>query len=157
MKRRKQKSGIAYKSGEIAELAGQSSHKALVSWAADCAENALAFFEEKHPDDRRPRDAIEKGRAWVRGEISTGEARTAAFSAHEAARIADPKSAASAAARAAGQAAATAHVPGHAVHAAAYAAKAVLCGTEPDGAADAVIKEREWQYHRLNTWNNLLK
>ncbi len=81
-------------------------HRSLVLWAADCAERALPYFEEKYPKDNRPRNAVEAVRAWVRGEIATGEAR-AAFAAH-----------------AAGHAAATAHVAGHAAHAASYAVTA---------------------------------
>jgi len=60
-------------------------------WAADCAEHVLPYFEAKHPQDDRPRKAIEAARAWVRGEIRCGEARAAALAAHAAARDAvDP-------------------------------------------------------------------
>jgi len=107
-------------------------HRSLVLWAADCAERALPYFEEKYPKDNRPRNAVEAGRAWVRGEIATGEARAAAFAAHAAARNAD-QAAARAAARAAGHAAATAHVAGHAAHAASYA---VTAATEASVPAD---------------------
>lgn len=60
-------------------------HKVLVLWTTECAEHVLPYFEENHPEDDRPRDAIEAGRAWVRGEIATGEARAAALAAHAAA------------------------------------------------------------------------
>lgn len=96
-------------------------HRSLVLWAADCAERALPYFEEKYPKDNRPRNAVEAGRAWVRGEIATGETR--------AARNAD-QAAARAAARAAGHAAATAHVAGHA------ASYAVTATTEASVLAD---------------------
>lgn len=120
-------------------------HKALALWAADCAERVLPYFEEQHPEDDRPRKAIEAVRAWVRREIKVGEARTAAFAAHAAAREADEGSARQAA-RATGHAAATAHVPTHAPHAADYAVKSVaLASTD----ASAVEKERDWQYQRL--------
>ncbi len=76
-------------------------HRPLALWAADCAEHVLVYFEERHPDDTRPRDAIEDARAWVRGELAVTAAREAAFTAH-------------AAERAAGHAAATAHVATHA-------------------------------------------
>jgi hypothetical protein len=65
-------------------------HRSLVLWATDCAEHVLPYFEEEYPNDDRPWDAVEAGRAWVRGEIAMSEAR------------------------AAGHAAATAHVAGHA-------------------------------------------
>ena len=50
----------------------------LALWAADCAEHVLPFFEEKHPQDDRPRKAIEAARARVRGEIPCGAARAGA-------------------------------------------------------------------------------
>jgi hypothetical protein len=74
---------------EIAELTGKMDHKTLAIWATDCAEHVLSYFEEKYPNDDRPRKAVEAGRAWVRGEIKMSEARTAAFAAHAAARDVD--------------------------------------------------------------------
>jgi Imm-5 like putative immunity protein len=81
-------------------------HRSLALWTTDCAEHVLPYFEEKYPKDARPRDAVEAGRAWARGEIATSEAHAAAFAAHAAARDAD-QAAARAAARAAAHAAAT--------------------------------------------------
>ena len=86
-------------------------HRALVLWAADCAERVLPYFEEKHPKDDRPWKAIEAARAWTRGEIRVGPARVAGVAAHAAARDAD-EGAARASARAPGQAAGTAHMAG---------------------------------------------
>jgi len=63
-------------------------HRALVLWAADCAERVLPYFEEKYPKDARPRKAVEAARAWARGEIALSEVRAAAFAAHAAARAA---------------------------------------------------------------------
>lgn len=119
---------------------GKEGHKALATWALDCAEHVLPFFEKKYPKDDRPQKAIEAGRAWVRGKITVGEARTAAFAAHAAAR--DVKdNLTKTVARATGQAVATAHMAGHARHAADYAAAAAeIAGN---------IGEREWQYRHL--------
>ncbi len=128
----------------IAELVSKSDHKILAIWAADCAERVLLYFEDAHPGDKRPRQAIEAGRAWVRGDLKMTEARKAAFAAHAAARDAQGEAARDAA-RAAGHAAATAHVASHAVHAAAYAASAVCEAADGDAAA----KERDWQYRHL--------
>jgi len=96
-------------------------HKSIVLWAADCAEQVLPYFEKEYPKDKRPRKAIEAGRAWARGEITVSEARAAALAAHAAARN-SKNAAARAAARSAGHAAAAAHVASHAPHAADYAA-----------------------------------
>ncbi len=126
----------------------QSDHRALVLWATDCAERVLPYFEEEFPNDDRPKQAIEAGRAWVRGEITLSEARAAAFAAHAAARDAD-QAAARAAARSAGHAAATAHAQGHATHAASYAVTAAAYAAAPANATDAATNERDWQYQHL--------
>ncbi len=64
-------------------------HKSLVLWATDCAEHVLPYFEEKYPKDDRPRNAVEAGRAWVRGEIAMSEVRVVAFAAHVAGHAAN--------------------------------------------------------------------
>jgi hypothetical protein len=83
-------------------------HRLLALWAASCAEHVLHLFESAKPDDRRPREAIEHARAWVRGEVSMMQAQAAGGHAMGAAR--DLRGAARHAAYAAGQAGAVAHV-----------------------------------------------
>src|SRR5438552_3135511 len=61
-------------------------HRLLAMWAADCALHVLRYFEQARPGDDRPRRAIERGRAWARGEIPWAVARTAAGHANAAAR-----------------------------------------------------------------------
>lgn len=101
-------------------------HVALALRAADEAEEVLALFEADHPDDNRPREAIEAIRAWAKGQRKLGmaEVRKLSLGAHAAAREAGSE-AATFAARAAGHAVATWHVPAHAAGVPAYAAKAI--------------------------------
>ncbi len=99
-------------------------HKSRALEAADCAERVLPLFENRFPNDDRPRKAIEATRAWARGEIRVSAARGAALGAHAAARDAAGCPAACAAARAAGHAAATAHVVTHARAVKTYADRA---------------------------------
>ncbi|MCF7801360.1 MAG: hypothetical protein K9N34_05010 [Candidatus Marinimicrobia bacterium] len=129
---------IARRRGGLLENAH---HHLLALWAADCAEHVLYLFTKVHPDDDRPAMAIEQARAWVRGEISVGAAREAAFQAHAAARETDDPIA-EAVARAAGQAVSTPHMADHAPGAAYYAMKAVrlLAGRE------AAREEHAWQH-----------
>src|ERR1700694_2803792 len=63
-----------------------SDHQLLARWAASCAEHVLDRFESVRPEDLRPRQAIEQARAWVRGEITMSQARTAGGHAMAAAR-----------------------------------------------------------------------
>jgi len=122
-------------------------HRLLADWALLCAEHVLHLFEDDQPGDSRPRDAIEIGRAWIRGELRMTDAHNAAFQANAAARgMADP---ARFAALSAGQAVAVAHVAAHDLGAAAYAIRAAGACVPADDAARARAEEREWQRERL--------
>jgi hypothetical protein len=122
-------------------------HRLLAGWALLCAEHVLRLFEDHRPGDSRPRDAIEAGRAWIRGELRMGDARGAAFQANAAARgLVDP---AKLAALSAGQAAAVPHVAAHELGAAAYAIRAAGAAASTDDAARARAEEREWQREQL--------
>ena len=122
-------------------------HHLLVLWAADCAQHVLHFFEQVQPDDDRPRQAIEAAHAWVRGEATMTQARTAAGHAMGAARALS--GAARNAAYAAGQAAAVAHVAAHELGAAAYAIKAVRAAASDDERDAAGCMECQWQRDQL--------
>lgn len=112
-------------------------------WAADCAEHVLHHFEQVRPKDDRPRRAIDLGRAWARGEITWGEARTGAGHANGAAR--DLSGAPRHAAYAAGQAAAVGHVAAHELGAAAYAIKAARAAATEEDRVAAGRLECQWQ------------
>ena len=122
-----------------------SDHRLLALWAASCAEHVLDLFESARPEDSRPLQAIEHARAWVRGEVTMTQARTAAGHAMAASR--DLRGAARHAAYAAGQAGAVAHVAAHELGAAAYAIKAARAGA-PDGEG-AGRRECRWQRDQL--------
>lgn len=122
-------------------------HHLLADWALLCAQHVLHLFEDHEPGDRRPREAIDLGRAWIRGEVRMGDARRAAFLANAAARgMPDP---AKFAALSAGQAAAVPHVAAHDLGAAAYAIRAVSACLPAGDAGRARAREREWQRAHL--------
>ena len=134
----------------IEELVCRTDHRKLAIWAADCAERVLPYFEERNPEDDRPRKAIEATRAWARtGIFRMADVRKTSLAAHAAAREVEEYHPARSAARAAGQAMATAHVPGHAIAAAIYAATAVRDAAKSPDADAATVKERNWQYRHL--------
>jgi hypothetical protein len=122
-------------------------HRLLAEWAAQCAERVLPLFEVERPDDSRPREAIEVGRAWIRGEVPMHVAHNEAFVANAAGRgLPDP---ARFAALAAGQAVAVAHVAAHDLGAAAYAIRAAVAAAPSDEAETVRLRERDWQRARL--------
>lgn len=122
-------------------------HRLLAEWAAVCAEHVLPLFEAERPGDARPREAIELGRAWIRGEVPMREAHQRAFVANAAGKgLPDP---AKFSALAAGQSVAVAHVAAHELGAAAYAIRAVAASV-PSGEAEAArLRERDWQRAQL--------
>jgi len=119
----------------------------VAAWAADCAERVVWLFEAEAPQDRRPRDAIARTRAFARGELDVAAEIRRRFAGGGAARdVSAP--AAAAAARAAGQAAAVAHMGAHALGAAAYAAKAA--GLAVPDQRIAVAEEIRWQLGHMS-------
>jgi hypothetical protein len=118
--------------------------RVVARYAAESAQEALSIFEECHPDDRRPRAAVEAARSFADGANRTKLQRTSAMAAHQAAKEASTQAARSAA-RAAGHAAAAAylhplakstqvkHILGAAAHAA-WAAELVAGGDQGVGA-----------------------
>ena len=122
-------------------------HHLLALWAATCAEHVLPLFEQVNPDDKRPRQAIELTRAWVKGEIPMQQAHKAAFAANAAGR--GLPDAARFAALAAGQAVAVAHVAAHQLGAAAYAIRAVRESVEENEKDKRGRNECQWQRDQL--------
>jgi hypothetical protein len=121
--------------------------KILALWAADCAEHVLPYFEDKYPNDGRPRKAIEACRRWeATGVFKMAIIRRASLDAHAAAKMAKEDDA-KYAAHAAGQAVGTAHVPTHALGASIYGIRAAA--THSGIVNDGLVKERKWQIERL--------
>jgi hypothetical protein len=141
---------IGHKDEELRDLVNNTDQKIMAAWAIDCAERVLPFFEEQHPEDERPRNALKTLREWLStGAFRMPVIRKASLDAHAAAREVGEDSPARSAARAAGQAVATAHVPRHAYGAAVYAQQAVYRASDPGKADAAAVKERDWQYRHL--------
>ncbi len=127
--------------------------KVLALWASDCAERVLPYFEEKYPNDGRPRKALEALHAWIdTGVFKMADICKVSLDAHAAARKprADGELDACFAAHAAGQAVGTAHVPTHALGSSIYGIRAV---TAHSGNVDeGVVNERDWQLRRLREY-----
>lgn len=124
-----------------------SDHRLLALWAADCAEHVLHLFEEVNSADKRPRQAIELIRAWVKGEITMKQAHKAAFVSNAAAK--GMPDTAKFAALAAGQAVAVAHVAAHELGAAAYAIRAAMYAVDENERDKMKQKENQWQREQL--------
>ena len=147
---KKSKFPITLQDKPMVELMKKTDHKTLAIWAMECAERVLPYFEEKYPEDNRPRQALETLQEWIdTGVFKMGVIRKASLDSHAAAREVGEDNAARSAARACGQAVATAHVFTHSIGSAIYAQQAIhRAANDPDAEA-AVAKERDWQYQHL--------
>lgn len=144
------KFSLAHNDEEMRTLVSITDQKILATWAIDCAERVIHFFEEQYPDDPRPRIALETLKKWIdTGEFQMKVIRKASLDAHAAARKVGEDTPARSAARAAGQAVATAHVKTHAYGPAIYAQQAIFRAHNSTDVNAAVNKERDWQYQRL--------
>jgi hypothetical protein len=83
--------------------------RVVARFAVESAQEVLAIFEDAHPEDARPRTAIEAAWTFANGAPRTKLQRVAALDAHRAAKAATGE-AARHAARAAGDAAAAAYL-----------------------------------------------
>jgi hypothetical protein len=101
----------------------EQDRRELVEWTLACAERMLPLFLAHHPEDARPRAALDAAYAFLRGEMDIDEVRLWAFACHAAAREATD-AAAEAAARVCGQAAAVAHMAAHSRQVPRHTAKA---------------------------------
>lgn len=146
----KSKFKLTFKDDALDALMAQADHRTLGIWARDCAERVMPYFEQSHPDDPRPRQALITLQNWIdTGAFSMKVIRKASLDSHAAARDVGADNPARAAARAAGQAVATAHVRTHAVGPSLYALQAIHRASSDEEADAAITKERAWQYQRL--------
>ncbi len=127
----------------------QPDKKILARWAVDCAEHVLPYFEDKYPNDDRPRRAIQVLREWVSsGVFRMAVIRGVSLAAHAAAKGKKEPDAVFAA-HAAGQAVATAHVPTHALGASLYGIRTAAAHS---GSVKEGLKEGDWQLERLRQY-----
>jgi hypothetical protein len=147
---KKPKFSINHNDEEMMELVKNTDQKTLARWAIDCAERVMHYFEEKFPDDKRPRQALDTLEKWiVTGVFKMSVIRKFSLDSHAAAREVGEDSPARSVTRAAGQAVATAHVPRHAYGSAIYAQQAIFRANNLTEAENAALKERDWQYQHL--------
>ena len=130
---------IAFTSARLVSQVGTLTQPIAVQWAAECAKRVLKHYEDKYPDDKRPREAIDAAIRWAKDPTQAN--RDAAYAAADAAYAAAAADAAYAAAAAAADAAYAAAHAAYAAYAAAAAAHAALL--------QARNAERKWQSDRL--------
>jgi hypothetical protein len=136
----------------IRELIEKQKHRTLVLWVLDCAPRVLEIFEERYPQEKRPREAFEATKAWAQGDIKMPIAKKAAHATHNAATEVVNDLAACAAARTMGHVVGTVHGEGHALGVVFYGLTAFIRAADPKDADAVTQKELAWFYDRLLYW-----
>jgi hypothetical protein len=123
--------------------------RTLTAWAADCAEHALAGFEDFA--DATAEAAIAAARAWAAGGTDLDACRDAAFEAHLSARELTETGyqAVATCVRAASNAAASADDSTLAEVSADYAVEALTLNSAPCEQQFNAEAERRWQWEQL--------
>ena len=136
---------------ELIKLIQLQNHRTLVMWALDCAKLPSEQFEEKYPDERRPRTCLELCEAWARGKIKMPMAKRAILDSHAVAKEIDD-SEYGALCHAIGHAGATVHVETHALGLPFYELTAIVFKYGKDNFPKPVSEKINYYYNRLLYW-----
>ena len=79
---------VAFREARLVRLVGELDARALLHFAADCAEHVLPLFETARPGDDRPWKAIRAARDYADGDIDETARAAAEAAAWAAARAA---------------------------------------------------------------------
>lgn len=128
-------------------------HRVLVMWALDCAKLTLEQFEEKYPDERRPRTCLELCEAWARGKIKMPVAKRAILDSHAVAKVIVDREY-GALCHAIGHAGATVHVETHALGLPFYELTAVVLKYGKGNFQKPVNEKIDYYYNNLLYWKD---
>ncbi len=73
--------------GDVRQEQAKLGELEMKFYACDCAEHLVAFYEKRHPADKRLRESIEAARQYVRGQIERSELREKVSRAVAAAEV----------------------------------------------------------------------
>ena len=136
---------------ELAQALPCCSHKTLVLWALELAEEDVQLLEAAYPEDPRPRGALAAAWMWAAGTIKMRQAQRAILDCHAAAKeISSPEHIALC--HAVGQACGVVHTPGHAMGLPIYELTALVRRDGPEHCRAAVEARRQTYLVRLDYW-----
>lgn len=132
-------------------LLESQSHKTLILWALDLAEESVAVLKEKYPEETRPEQALLAARDWAAGKVKMRYAQRKILDCHGLAKELTAKEDI-ALCHAIGQACAVVHTAGHAMGYPMYDLTAVACRHGIDDCAQFVEERKREYVDRLLYW-----
>lgn len=139
---------------ELIELIKLQRYRTLVMWALDCAKVPLSQFEEKYPNEMRPRTCLELCEKWARGKIKMPVAKRAILDSHAVAKEIND-SVYGALCHAIGHAGATVHVETHAIGLPFYELTAIVLKHGKDNFQKPVSDKISYYIDRLLYWQDI--
>lgn len=136
---------------ELSQQIGKTNRRALILWALELAQESAAQLAEKHPEDVRPREALEAAASWARGEIKMPVAKRAILSCYAMAKeLTEPADIARC--HAVGQACSVVHTPGHALGYPIYELTALVLELGMENCREATEGRARYYADRLQYW-----
>lgn len=139
---------------ELIELIKLQRYRTLVMWALDCAKVPLSQFEEKYPNEMRPRTCLELCEKWARGKIKMPVAKRAILDSHAVAKEIND-SVYGALCHAIGHAGATVHVETYAIGLPFYELTAIVLKHGKDNFQKPVSDKINYYIDRLLYWQDI--
>lgn len=136
---------------DLTVLFEMQKHRVMVLWALDFAAGSVASLEEKYPDEKRPREALEAAWDWASGKIKMRPAQRKILDCHAFAKEIGCKEDV-AACHAVGQACAVVHTAGHAIGYPIYDLTSLIYRAGIDHCADIVALRKQEYVDSLFYW-----
>lgn len=126
-------------------------HRVMALWAFDFAAESVAKLEEKYPDERRPREALEAAKDWAAGQIKMRSAQRKILDCHAFAKEISCKEDI-AACHAVGQACAVVHTAGHAIGYPMYDLTSIIFRLGAEHCMEQVERRKQEYMDKLFYW-----
>ena len=140
---------------DLIKLFEIQNHRVMALWAFDFASESIAKFEEKYPEEKRPREALEKAKNWASGKIKMHLAQRKILDCHAVTKEMENKEDI-AICHSIGQACAVVHTARHAIGYALYDLTALIYKYGIENCKDVVEQRKQEYIEKIRYWNEHL-
>ena len=131
------------------------SRRVMALWAFEFASESITKLEEKYPEEKRPREALEAAKDWASGKIKMRFAQRKILDCHAFAKEIEDKEDI-AICHSIGQACAVVHTAGHAIGYPIYDLTAIIYKYGIENCKDAVEQRKQEYIEKVIYWNEHL-
>ena len=131
------------------------SHRCMALWAFDFAAESIERLEEKYPEEKRPREALEAVKDWASGKIKMRAAQRKILDCHAFTKEIENKEDI-AICHSIGQACAVVHTAGHAIGYPMYDLTAIVYQYGIENCKDAIERRKQEYIEKIIYWNEHL-